>query len=183
MKKSLQSLSLPIFFWVIMVSLLALSACETSAEVTNPGTPEECVFHPRTACNGFSFSIVNKDTYENLVGEKRLIHPDSLVITNTRGDVMHHTPFSYSDGWFTIEEFSPFDELTCFNQCKLDSSFTRTYYVYMGNGDTDTLDVYFKAKSESEETFFNQLTGEVPDDRADSTGSGYSVYWFRKTIN
>ncbi|MEQ8470322.1 MAG: hypothetical protein RIC35_04015 [Marinoscillum sp.] len=86
---------------------------------------------PLTACEGFSFSMVNRDTYENLIGENKLIHPDSLVINNTKGDVMHHMPYSYSDGWYTIEEFSPFQEITCFNQCKwtpsLHAPITYTY--------------------------------------------------------
>lgn len=112
----------------------------------------------------------------------QLIHPDSVVITNTREDTMPHEVFQFSDGWYTIDGFSPFHEITCFNQCISDSAFTRTYYVYIGNGDTDTMEVYFAERSEEPEAFYNGRSGEVPEDRADSTGLGYTSYWFRKTI-
>ncbi len=164
----------------LSIFILLLIACEpNNIEVTN-----DCKFDPRRSCNSFSFSIVNKDTYENLVGTNgQLIHPDSIVITNTRGNVMDEKPLGLSDGWYTIESFSPFEELYCFNQCKLDSAFTRTYFVYLGNGDTDTMEVYFPAHSEKEEVFYNGLNANIPDDIHDSLGSGYSVYWFRKTIS
>lgn len=114
----------------------------------------------------------------------QLIHPDSIVITNTRKDTMHQEAFQYSDGWYSIEGFSPFHEITCFNQCISDSAFTRTYYVYIGNGDTDTMEVYFAERSEEPEAFYNGRSGEVPlDILPDSLGSGRTSYWFIKTIN
>lgn len=157
--------------------LCLLSSCGPDEEVQ-----EECVFDARTACSSFSFSIVNADTYENLVGDGRLIDPEKVVVTNTRNDTMHISPFQFSDGWTTIGQFSPFQEITCFNQCVLDSAFTRTYYLHYGGSDTDTMEVFFPERKRDPIIYFNGLNGEVPDDRADSTGTGYSVYWFRKII-
>ena len=165
-----------------VLSLLVLSACETPGEVTNPGTPEECIFHPLTACDGFSFSIIDKDTYESLIGEDRLIHPDSIVITNTRGNEMHNIPKTYSDGWYTVEQFSPFDEITCFNQCLLDSAFSREYYIYLGNGDTDTLEVHFPVTSQYEETYYNGISGGDFGETPIEVGGAKSSFYFRKTL-
>ena len=164
--------------YVLLLTTVFAVSCEKA-----PVETDGCYFDARNACQGFSFSIVNKGTYENLIGEDRLIHPDSIVITNTRSDVMHHRPYSYSDGWYTIEEFSPFQEMYCFNQCKLDSSFTRTYYLYVGNGDTDTLEVFYQSRSEREDTFYNGVSGGEYGYTPTEIEGPKSPYYFRKKVN
>ena len=163
-----------------LVCLLFIISCDGKSEITDE---EGCVFEPVSSCAGFSFSIVEANTYENLIGEENLIHPDSIVIINTRNDTMPgYFPLKFSDGWYTIEDLDPFREITCFNQCLSDSAFTRTYYMYIGNGDTDTIDVFFPERSGGPEVFFNGDSGEVPDDRPPETGLGYSPFWFRKKL-
>ena len=124
-----------------LVCLLFIISCDGKSVIT---TDEGCEFDPVNSCAGFSFSIVDADSYENLIGEENLIHPDSIVIINTRNDTIPgYYPIAFSDGWVVIADLNPFAEITCFNQCLSDSAFTRTYYMYIGNGDTDTIDVFF----------------------------------------
>ena len=81
-----------------------------------------------------------------------------------------------------MEQFSPFDEITCFNQCSLDSAFTRTYYVYIGNGDTDTLEVVFEAYTKREAPFYNGVSGGEFGYTPPEILGPKSPYYFRKRI-
>lgn len=165
--------------FILIASALFLSACNTDTP-----SEEDCNFDIQAWCGGgYSFSIVNADTYENLVGDGRLINPDKIVVTNTRIDTMIILPLKLSDGWYSIENFNPFDEITCFDQCKSDSAFTRTYYLNYGGADTDTMEVFFAVRDDEPQVSFNQLSGNVPNDIDDSLGRGRSLYWFRKKIN
>ena len=167
-----------LFFSIITIITLIISC---NADVKTYG---DCEFDQQKSCEGFSFSFVNADTYENLMGKNgQLIHPDSIVITNTRNNQMYHEPYKYSDGWYIIEWFNPFQEIKCFNQCISDSAFTRTYYVYIGNEDVDTMDVFFDKRTQGPEVYYNGVNGRVPfDELPDSLGSGRSTFWFRKKI-
>jgi hypothetical protein len=168
-----------LIYYSILGVIIFINACNKDNSVDEP-----CDFDFNAWCNGgYSFSIVNYDTYENLVGEGKLIDPTKIVITNTRGDTMQSRPNLFSDGWYTIERFNPFDEITCFDQCKSDSAFTRTYFLNYGGEDTDTMEVFFAARDDDPQVSFNGLPGDVPVDRHDSTGLGYSLYWFRKKID
>ncbi|MEQ9303268.1 MAG: hypothetical protein RJQ14_05075, partial [Marinoscillum sp.] len=136
---------------ILLVAIIALDACGPESEHFG-----DCEFSSRSSCSSFTFSFINAETYENIMGtHDQLINTDSVVITNSRKDTMPHEAFQYSDGWYSIEGFSPFHEISCFNQCISDSAFTRTYYVYVGNGDTDTMEVYFAERSEEPEAFYN----------------------------
>lgn len=162
----------------IFLCLLVLFGC------TGDEPQEECKFDVYRWCGGgYSFSIVNLDTYENLVGEGRLIDPAKIVVTNTRKDTMPTNPDMLSNGWYTINRFNPFDEITCFDQCLSDSAFTRTYYLNYGGADIDTFELYFPTHSNGPQAYFNKLSADVPEDRHDSTGLGHSLYWFRKKVN
>ncbi len=173
-------LSREILLLTITFTISHLLSCDNNVK-----TYGDCEFVPQESCEGFGFSFVNADTYENLMGtDGQLIHPDSVVITNTRNDQMYHNPFKYTDGWYIIEWFNPFQEIKCFNQCISDSAFTRTYYIYIGNGDTDTMEVYFPTRSPGPEVFFNGSDARVPlNELPDSLGVGRSSYWFRKKVN
>ena len=166
-------------FFNLLCILGLLISCKPE---TNEG---ECEFIPRINCSTFTFSFIDPDSYENLMGvDGQPIHPDSIVITNSRRDTMYHEIFAFSDGWYTVQNFSVFQEITCFNQCQLDSAFTRTYHVYIGNGDTDTLEVHFPVRSDNYTTYYNGISGELPDYRElpSGYGSGYTTYWFRKKM-
>ncbi|MEM9895570.1 MAG: hypothetical protein AAF789_04310 [Bacteroidota bacterium] len=66
--------------------LLLASSCIGELQPEQTGD-EECFFDLRRYCGGgFSFSIVNRATYENLAGEGRLIDPEKVVFINTRED-------------------------------------------------------------------------------------------------
>lgn len=158
-----------------------LIACNSD----NP-VEDECDFDINRWCGGgYTFSIVNYDTYENLVGEGKLIDPDRIVVTNTRSDTMPILPFQFSDGWYSIEHFNPFDEITCFDQCKSDSAFTRTYYLNYGGADTDTMEVFFPERDDEPIVSFNGIKGvereEKPKELEDQPH--WSLYWFRKKFN
>lgn len=83
-------------------------------------------------------------------------------------------------GWYSIEYFSPFDELYCFNMCTNDSSFTRTYYMYLGNGDMDTIEIYFPARTNPYKVLFN---GSLKNALHNEEGSGldsaleFTTHW------
>ncbi|MBR09561.1 MAG: hypothetical protein CMP48_17985 [Rickettsiales bacterium] len=162
-------------FFNLLCILGLLISCKPE---TNEG---ECEFIPRINCSTFTFSFIDPDSYENLMGvDGQPIHPDSIVITNSRRDTMYHEIFAFSDGWYTVQNFSVFQEITCFNQCQLDSAFTRTYHVYIGNGDTDTLEVHFPVRSDNYTTYYNEVSGELPNDIPENLGSGRTTFWFRK---
>lgn len=104
-----RSFRVQIFFCLINLFWF-LIACEPE-KIGN----DDCYFSQRSSCSGFAFSFVNPNTYENLLGSNgQPIHPDSVVITNTRRDTMYHELYSYSDGWNIIANFSPLQEITCF---------------------------------------------------------------------
>lgn len=169
-----KKLSPSLFALFLTLGLLTFISCDQPIK-----TPDGCQFN---RCGTTGWSFVDAITYENLLGPDKLIHPDSLVITNTRGDSMFYKVFTFSSGWTVVTAFSPFQEIYCFNQCLLDSAFTRTYYLYLGNQDTDTLEVHFPVRSAWYTTTYNGLSGEVPEDRPPSSGLGGSTFWFRKKI-
>lgn len=167
-----------IFLLTIIILITLAISCREDVK-----TSEDCGFDPRGICPSFSFSFVDPDTYENLMGvDGQPIHPDSIVITHTRKDTMNHEIFVSVDGWHSVYRFWVFEEISCFNQCLLDSAFTRTYYVYLGNDDTDTMEVYFPERSDHFTTFYNGLSGEFPEyGNVPEYISRYkSVFWFRK---
>jgi hypothetical protein len=168
-------LTLPFHFLLSLVILSILISCGPDE------MPEEvCQYSPTTSCSGYSFSIVDKDTYESLIGtDGQLIHPDSIYITNTRKDTMSHEARRSSDGRWAVERFNPFQEISCFNQCLLDSAFTRTYYLYIGNGTTDTMEFFFPVRSPGPNAFLNGVSGRIqPDFPKDQ--SIRTAFYFRK---
>ena len=170
-----------LFHFLISLNMLFLLSCDGKSVIVDENG---CEYDPVNSCAGFSFSIVDAGSYENLVGKDgQQIHPDSIIITNTRRDTMpRYFPWQLSDGWWIIAELDPFTEITCFNQCQSDSAFTRTYYMYLGNGDTDTVDVFFPEMAQGPEVFFNGTTGNLPNDLPPEAGSGRSSFWFRKEV-
>lgn len=88
---------------------------------------------------------------------------------------MFHEYFFHTGGWVSLESFDPFQELYCFNQCLLDSAFTRTYHVYIGNGDIDTLEVYFAERTERYHLFFNGVDGAPPEETIGTTANSNLV--------
>lgn len=178
MKIILTFVSILLFTILIVPAPLLLTSCgpDDSADATCIGVD--------APCEGFSWSFVDPDTYENLMGtDGQLIHPDTVVILNLTQDTMFHRPhYSQFSKWWSIS-FSPgpYQELNCFNQCVLDSAFSRFYYVYVGNQDWDTLEVHFPANTTRAtlmEVYFNGEDGSKPDDRPANTPS--STYWFQK---
>lgn len=171
----------------IFLGCLYFISCDPAPEVY-----ENCKWDPRGRdCRGFSISIVDAETNENLVGKNgEPIHPDSIIIYNTRGDEMpidirKHEPAHLENGWYTIDRFSPFDELYCFNMCTNDSSFTRTYYMYLGNGDMDTIEAYFPARTNPYKVLYNGSFENALNDWKDSgldSALDFTTHWFLKEI-
>lgn len=169
-------------FVVLIPSAVLISSCDSDVFPDNKDTT--CL-GKEEPCRGFSWSFVDPDTYENLMGPiDKPIHPDTVVVLNMTHDTMYHTTRKiYNVDWWTVE-FSPgpYQELNCFNQCVLDSAFSRYYYVYVGNQDWDTVEVHFPARTKYAgvmEVYFNDQDPRVPDDR---TTAAFSSYWFQKKI-
>jgi len=161
---------------VVLFALISLTiACEPNEAAKN------CFnLHP---CNYASFVIVNSNTFESLIGDELKIHPDSIVILNDRLDTMYHSIEKFLTYQY-ISRFNPFQEITCFNQCLSDSAFSRYYYLYVGNGDMDTIEVHFPANQEYTtiyEFYFNGESGNIPDDPKSEDYGGFP-YMFRKKI-
>ncbi len=160
----------------LALSLIIIISCEPDEEEKG-----EC--DTSDSCLSTSFSFVDPDNYKNLMGyDGQPIHPDSIAITNSRGDTMSHKTYQMVDGWVELSYFNPFQEITCFNQCLLDSAFTRTYYVYIGNDDLDTLEVYFPERAQNYTIFYNGVSGEVPDDIPKEQRPGRSVFYLLKSF-
>mgnify|MGYP006999192629 CR=1 FL=1 len=165
------------FFSFTTLALSFLSSCYPEEDKDPDCIGEE------TPCRGFDFSFVDAETYENLMGtDGQLIHPDTMFILNMQGDTMAQGPY-YGPRYGTLTEwwnvgFSPYQELNCFNQCTLDSAFSRSYYIYTGNQDWDTLEIHFPAKTEYAtvmEVTFNNMDARVPEGVQE-----YASYYFRK---
>ncbi|MEO9474335.1 MAG: hypothetical protein ABJG41_02340 [Cyclobacteriaceae bacterium] len=147
------------------IGILILLISTTSCDLFDDHNDEECQFDMRLTCSGTSWAFVDPDTWENLLGYDKPINPDSLVLINERGYTMP-IPFSNSthltpQDWMLVN-FSPFDEIYCFNQCKLDSVVVLNYYLYLGNGDTDTISAYFAPHSEKYYLLHNGKKADVP---------------------
>lgn len=170
-----QKRNFPFALCISMLMLLVFMSCDSGGEVIN-----DCYFQPRSSCASTSFSFVDPETFENLLGYDKAINPDSIVITNLEGDTMYHKVFFWND-WNTVEGFGPFQELYCFNQCKLDSAFTRTYFMYLGCTDTDTIEAVFPEHAPTFTLFFNGLDGTIPKNKPAEMPE-YSLFWFRKAI-
>ncbi|MEO9473936.1 MAG: hypothetical protein ABJG41_00310 [Cyclobacteriaceae bacterium] len=171
----------------IIISRIVLFCCLsslfglTSCDLFDDKEPQDCVFK-RSSCSGADWSFVDPDTYENLMGYDKPINPDSIVILNSRMDTMYHEVNFWVENWGVVY-FNPFHELHCFDLCKLDSAFTRTYYLYLGTEDIDTIEAYFAERTARYHLFFNGVSGEVPSDIPEAYGSGRSLFWFQKKIN
>lgn len=177
MKSFLTISSIILFIVLLAPAPMLLTSC-------SPDDPADTTcFGIDAPCEGFSWSFVDPDTYENIMGtDGQLIHPDTVVILNLTQDTMFHRLFNFEAiNWSTIS-FSPgpYQELNCFNQCVLDSAFSRYYYVYVGNQDWDTVEVHFPANTQWAtvmEVYFNGEDATVPDDRP---AGAHSSYWFQK---
>ena len=157
--------------------LCILTACERE-KVNHNG----CYFDSTYDCGGFTFSIVDLDTYENIIGEEdHLIDPTEMRIKNVDDHIMWFDFRKSSDGWYGISFYGVFEEFECFNQCLLDSSFTRTYYLDIGNNDIDTLEVFVEAHKMGPTTFYNGLSGEYQQDLP-SDFSPRTAFIFRKKL-
>ncbi|WP_425389820.1 hypothetical protein [Ekhidna sp.] len=174
----------PLLLWALLVTGFGSGSLLISC---SPDEVDTTCIGADTPCEGFSWSFVDPDTYENLMGkEGQPIHPDTIVILNLSQDTMYHELFSYQAiDWWTVQFIpGPYQELNCFNQCLLDSAFSRYYYIYVGNDDWDTVEVHFPANTNRAtvmEVYFNDKDASVPTDRPDWTIE--SSYWFQKDFN
>ena len=143
----------------------------------------DCDFDPLAGCIDTPFSIVDAGTYQILVGyDGQRINPDSVKIVNSRGQEIYFDLYTFANGWNIFETFGPFQELHCFNQCRLDSAFTRTYYMYLGNGDTDTIEAQFALNEPHPVLYYNGEDATTPDSRVSITGRVYSPFWLQKSV-
>jgi hypothetical protein len=180
MKSISYSSFISLFLFVIATYLF--SSCDTF-----PGDPN-CI-DANTPCEGFSFAIVD-DSLNNLVGRDRLINPDSTILLNLDLDTMTLTSSLLIDSFDEIPQdsiwwrfgMSPYQELNCFNQCIIDSAFSRFYYLYIGNNDWDTIEVHFPAKTERAtvmEVYYNKAEGFVPENE---NIPALTSFWFKKKL-
>ena len=161
--------------------ILILAVLQSCWFEESPVLNDECIGSAGDICSGFSWSFVEPATYENIMcPDSCRIYPDSVFVLNTRGDTMPLTPFFWRGAdWWSIENFSPYDELRCFNECLNDSAFSRFYYVYVGNLDFDTMEVRWTPNQSYYEVFFNDKNANIPEE-VDLDQVGRSAYWFMK---
>lgn len=171
---------LPFILWLVFVAPASmLNSC-------GPLFPEDetdttCLFAGEP-CEGFSWSFIKKGTYENIMGKDgQIVHPDSVYVLNMAKERMSSDAQQQSDGYWLITNFSPFEEMNCFNMCLVDSAFSRYYYVYVGNNDWDTMEVHFPITKYAlyQEVFYNGVNAQPPDDLPD-TIHRQTAYWFYK---
>ena len=162
--------------------ILVLAVLQSCWFEESPVKDEECQATPTEVCTGFSWSFVEPGTYENIMcPDSCLIQPDSVFVLNMRGDTMPSSPlYLRADNWWSIENFSPYDELSCFNPCVNDSAFSLFYYIYTGNLDFDTMEVRWIPNQSYYEVFFNGFDGSIPQDIRDENIPAHSSYWFLK---
>jgi hypothetical protein len=170
-------------FKITILSLVLLTSC-IFERFEKDNTDGDCVFDPVVGCIDTPFSIVDADTYQNLVGyDGQLINPDTVKIVNTRGQDMFFDIRTHSNGWISFETFGPFQEIHCFNQCLLDSAFALTYYMYLGNGDTDTIEARFALNEPDPVLYYNGKDATRPNDAILVVGGVFTPFWFQKSIN
>lgn len=174
----------PFLIWVLLITVFGTSSILTSC---SPDEVDTTCIGTNTPCEGFGWSFVDPDTYENLMGKDGYpIHPDTIIVLNLTNDTMYHEPFynQFADWWSIGFSPGPYQELNCFNQCELDSAFSRYYYVYVGNQDWDTVEAHFPANTNVAtvmEVYFNGKDATVPENRPET--SIETSYWFQKEFN
>jgi len=162
-----------VFALILLLTSILISCSEPEEKINS-----DCYGENSPCPQGFSLTIVKKGTFENLIGlDSQLIHPDSIIILNMDSIQMYKRVHDFAD-WWVIDGFTPYQELHCFNQCTLDSAFSRFYYIYIGNEDWDTLEVHFPARTKFAtylEVYFNGFDATEPKNAPVSIS-----YWLQK---
>lgn len=167
-----------IIFLSLIVALLTLSGCiKDPNEETNGGL-----------CTGYSFSIIDKDEWEqngnlvNLVGKDgHPYDPDDIVIVNELLDTMYMRTRSVNRTydnetivWWFISGFSYYDDLGCIG---ITERIDLRYFVQLDQEDTDTMDLVLKPSSKGRilQIYYNGIREQLPT-HSDIPSS----YWFLK---
>jgi len=151
-------------FFVVITLLMACNPDDTR---------EGCV---TSECRNWSFAIVDAETNENLVGRtEKPFHPDSIdIFYKANGErIFFKRRFRDFADWWEFS-FNYHDELMRCDLHKTDSTFLITYYFYLNQSDTDTLDIRIAPCRDFDAMFYNSVLIE------DTPAGGLSSFFLRK---
>ena len=132
-----------------LLLLCALSCCETVDE-----PPQGCF---DSTCETYSYSFVDANTNENLMGtDGQPFHPDSIAIFTDKWEEIRVIPgYQESIDWWTVR-FSYYDALRRCDLHETDSTFDLKFYFYLNKDDFDTLTITFAPCLDFAAIFYNE---------------------------
>lgn len=137
---------------IILISAILSLVLLTDCNREEP--PAECII---SECNPWSYSIVEKGTDCNLMGRNgEPIHPDSIRVTYQTGEGIPHRLEFFGD-WPRFS-FLYQDALRRCDLFNTDSTFNMRFYIYLGNNDTDTLDIQIAPCRDFDQMAYNGST-------------------------
>lgn len=142
----------PFLVMTLLSSFILLESCNPEEE------PEGCF---NSKCESWAYTIVDSSNCSLMDTMGSLIHPDSIRIKYQNGKRIPHSTF-YQDwnDWWTFD-FLYQDALERCDLYNTDSTFTMRFYIYLGNQDTDTLDIRIAPCRDHDTMLYNGLETNV----------------------
>jgi hypothetical protein len=117
---------------------------------------EENPCSPRIIHIDFWYTIIGRDR-EILIGEDKVIHPDTLYCFNTQRNLLEYPQKTKSEPYGYFFRAGVIDRCGAENECNnLDKEAgCATYYLYLNKNDIDTLKVHCISNSCSFDVYYN----------------------------